>query len=407
MNRSTVRLRRRADYTHAFNAGAGRHGWLRLTPAYSRQIVEEILAQYAGRRRVLDPFCGTGTTALVASSLGHGAVTSDINPFLLWLTRAKTANYRSREIDSARRTGIEATRIAIEKSIPPAPVPRIHNIDRWWSRDDIAFLARLKAAINSLVEPNSPSRNLLELAFCRLVVQLSNASFGHQSMSFRQPPSRLLPPPDDRGYVRQMDSILRSACENPVGPVRVVLEDARHLRHEALGVSDLVITSPPYANRMSYIRELRPYMYWLDFVREPRETGELDWQAVGGTWGVATSRLHRWQADPRLAPSLLEPILAKIRTVDRPHAKVLAQYVAKYFEDMTHHFMSLRRVLLPGSAVHYIVGNSVFYGVLTPTELIYEEILRKCGFDNVVVRAIRKRNSKRELIEFEIAAIWP
>ena len=36
------KLRQRADYTHKFNVGAGRHGWLRLTPAYSVKVVEEI-----------------------------------------------------------------------------------------------------------------------------------------------------------------------------------------------------------------------------------------------------------------------------------------------------------------------------------------------------------------------------
>jgi hypothetical protein len=34
-----VRLRQRADYTHKHNKASGRHGWLRLTPAYSLKIV--------------------------------------------------------------------------------------------------------------------------------------------------------------------------------------------------------------------------------------------------------------------------------------------------------------------------------------------------------------------------------
>lgn len=53
------KLRQRADYTHKFNASTGRHGWLRLTPAYSVKIVEELIAQHGRPRRVLDPFCGT------------------------------------------------------------------------------------------------------------------------------------------------------------------------------------------------------------------------------------------------------------------------------------------------------------------------------------------------------------
>lgn len=46
---------------------------------------------------------------------------------------------------------------------------------------------------------------------------------------------------------------------------------------------------------MSYIRELRPYMYWLGFLNKAKEAGELDWKAIGGTWGIATSRLSCWE----------------------------------------------------------------------------------------------------------------
>lgn len=81
--------------------------------------------------------------------------------------------------------------------------------------------------------------------------------------------------------------------------------------------------------------------------------------------------------------------------------------MAKYFEDMACHFGSLPSVLQPGARLHYIVGNSVFYGVLTPTEQIYATILRDCGFSDVAVRPVRKRNSKRELVEFEVSATWP
>ena len=35
--------------------------------------------------------------------------------------------------------------------------------------------------------------------------------------------------------------------------------------------------------------------YWLGFLDNGREVGELDWSAIGGTWGVATSRLIGWE----------------------------------------------------------------------------------------------------------------
>lgn len=95
-------LRQRADYTHKYNAKTGRHGWLRLTPAYSVKVVEELISQYNRPVRVFDPFSGTGTTALSASYHGHEGVTTDINPFLVWLGQAKTAHYSQKVLSSTR-----------------------------------------------------------------------------------------------------------------------------------------------------------------------------------------------------------------------------------------------------------------------------------------------------------------
>ena len=171
---------------------------------------------------------------------------------------------------------------------------------------------------------------------------------------------------------------------------------------------DLVVTSPPYANRMSYIRELRPYMYWLGYLAEARDAGELDWQAIGGTWGIATSRLSAWtpQNDCWL-PDELRGIVAKIAAGANANGTLLAAYVAKYCEDMSRHFDSLRTVLKRGARVHYIVGNSTFYGVLVPTEQLYAAMLKEYGFADVTVRPIRKRNSKKALVEFDVSAAWP
>jgi tRNA/tmRNA/rRNA uracil-C5-methylase (TrmA/RlmC/RlmD family) len=80
--------------THRANLKHTRYGWLRLTPAYSVHLVADILDNGLSRDAVvLDPFCGTGTTALVCAERGIASDTTDINPFLLWLTETKTQAY--------------------------------------------------------------------------------------------------------------------------------------------------------------------------------------------------------------------------------------------------------------------------------------------------------------------------
>jgi hypothetical protein len=63
--------------------------------------------------------------------------------------------------------------------------------------------------------------------------------------------------------------------------------------------------------------------------------------------------------------------------------------------------------LTPGAEVHYVVGNSTFYGVLIPVERLYEEIMQEVGFTDVDIEIVRKRNSKKELYEFAVSATCP
>ena len=46
-----------------------------------------------------------------------------------------------------------------------------------------------------------------------------------------------------------------------------------------------VITSPPYPNRFSYARETRPHLFFFDFIEDAQAVGQLETDAIGGTWG--------------------------------------------------------------------------------------------------------------------------
>lgn len=52
--------------------------------------------------------------------------------------------------------------------------------------------------------------------------------------------------------------------------------------------------------------------------------------------------------------------------------------------------------------MHYIVGNSTFYNVLLPIEQIYRDMLLELGLADVSIKVLRKRNSKKELFEYEV-----
>ncbi len=408
-------LGRRDHLTFRGNVAFGRHGWLRLTPAYSLHFVRELLKQSGPDEFVLEPFSGTGTTPLACASLGIRCHAVDINPFLVWLGNLKLTRF----VDgTARAVRAAASRIADHARDPDAAAwkPELHQIEKWWDVPTLHTLAALCEAIRNPSRNRAPAvSDLLSIGFCRVMIQSANVSFGHQSMSFkkRDEDASLMDETPDRVAARLVDAFVAATTEvadsldvePPAADCRVLLGDSRDLPgvlSDSGARYTAVITSPPYPNRMSYIRELRPYMYWLGYLSDGRAAGELDWRAIGGTWGCATSMLSTWT--PNGHGEIPFPHFDRIiRDIGNGHA-LLGRYVHKYFEDIKRHILGLKRMLAPGARCHYIVGNSKFYDTMLPVEGIYAALFEDAGFVDVSVETIRKRTSKKELFEFIVHA---
>lgn len=396
-----------AHLTFKNNQHNGRHGWLRLTPAYSVPLVSNILDGHKYAAAVLDPFSGTGTTALCAAYMGLRGTGLEINPFLVWFSSIKYRQYSPATIEKTRSLGAIIAAASSSVNAPSVEPPPIHNIVRWWNDGELRFLCRLKACILDASDEGSAERDLLLVAFCRVVIALSNAAFNHQSMSFKDMDNTQALFEIERDHAdvfrTELSVVLNGATDNPrIEPI-VVTGDARQPSRFLNDKFDILITSPPYPNRMSYIRELRPYMYWLGFLTNGRDAGEFDWQAIGGTWGVATSRLAEWEPSGKtFTPTSLKKSLAGIADPQNDNGRLLANYVAKYFEDMWCHISDVGAILNQDSEVHYIVGNSTFYSTLLPVEEIFKSMLQEAGYHDVEIVKLRKRNSKKELFEFDV-----
>lgn len=400
-------ISQRADYTFKFNKTLGRHGWLRLTPAYSVKLVKDLIANDSPELNILDPFSGTATTGLVAAEHGNTSRTFDINPFLIWLGNLKCRTYTIAELSKIKK-GIAAALDGVEPSIKETNwTPPIFNIERWWSPHTLITLAALRTQLVQQFgeAKDSESCGLAWVAFCRLIIETSAAAFNHQSMSFHE---------DVRHYEIEhvlelyrtiADHVVKSAGTAIPGDAQVMEMDAREIKTFGMKFSR-VITSPPYPNRMSYIRELRPYMYWTRFLEEAKEAGELDWKAIGGTWGIASSRLNDWEARHEGLPKTVFSVHDAICKAESKNSRLLGAYVLKYFHDMHMHLDSLRAILEPGAQLHYIVGNSTFFGNHVDTAALLEESMKVLGFKDIMSRVIRKRNSKKELFEYDVSATW-
>lgn len=391
------------QYTFKYNTAMGRHGWLRLTPAYSVKIVDYILSELKYMPNcILDPFSGTGTTALVCANIGIKSIAYDINPFLVWLAETKTRIY---DMDTSQNF-MDACHDVLWKIDEEIPweYPAIYNIERWWGKKQLEFLAKLKKRIWSL--KHNDVQDLLKVAFCRELMALSNAAFNHVSTSFKNSTDDLdfQTSVGKNSFYAICEMISQSLCLQPAVTPTISIQDSVQIKNTDMQAFDTLISSPPYPNRISYIRELRPYMYWLDYLKTSNDASDLDWKTIGGTWGCATSKLAMWDQKSDLIPPYLTEIANKIAAAENKSAKLMANYVLKYFSDIALHMQSSYRAIRPGGSVNYIVGNSSFYNILVPSEKLYADILSTIGFSNVRCEMIRKRNCNKALYEYWISA---
>ena len=98
---------------------------------------------------------------------------------------------QTRRYSSAEIASFVASARKVERAIACARgaswTPAIHKIERWWSSPSLAALGRGRAAILRARETvEQPVADMLDVTFCRAMIESANVSFGHQSMSFRK-----------------------------------------------------------------------------------------------------------------------------------------------------------------------------------------------------------------------------
>ena len=127
---------------------------------------------------VLDPFGGSGTTALEAIRLGRRALSMDANAVGTLIGRVKTCN-----LDRAAARDLHAIRSSLTTRIVDLPdvesictenaeyIPDIPNIDKWFPITSRGELALIRSRIAKM--ENEKARDIAMLALSRIILAVS------------------------------------------------------------------------------------------------------------------------------------------------------------------------------------------------------------------------------------------
>lgn len=388
------------------------HRWYRLTPSFSPQLANDIADYFelSSSDLVLDPFGGVGTVPLCMKYRGISAWSVELNPYLHFVSKVKTRSYENlAEVECRFADFMQRFRRSLQ-SVPfraqadnylreqASYIPKINFPERWWSKGNLAQLVCLRKLLLESQE-ESPVYDLLRMGALAILIAVSNAKHNHVSLTFADKPLATV---DVAGMLEQqlrnMVADLRAVVELPSAEVRIFRGNSKELTKVLPqdGNPSAVITSPPYPNRFSYARETRPHLFFFDFLDSARAVGQLETDAIGGTWGKATSVLSAGvKPKNELIADALQPYLGGLPR----NGNLMAHYVTKYFNDLFDHAGEIGQVCARRCRLAYVIGNSKFYDQPLPSDEILARIFGHYGFALDRIDRMRKRQSKTGLYE--------
>jgi DNA modification methylase len=225
--------------------------------------------------RVLDPFCGSGTSLVEARRLGRHAIGVDANPLACLISRAKANCISEAEAEILRQLAAEVGQLAQQTFIGRLPLfpdlplfpetirrPAFEGLNDWFDEHVIDELSFLKEKCLAVVSENA--RRLALVAFSSIIVTVSRQDSDTRYVRRKK---QIKPGDALQLFSRALAQVTQSALEfsQEVEPkLTTCVVEANVLDQPDVGPVDLVVCSPPYPNAYSYHLYHRTRMLWLD-----------------------------------------------------------------------------------------------------------------------------------------------
>jgi SAM-dependent methyltransferase len=333
--------------------------WFHYKEGYSPGLIDYCLKgrDYTKVEKILDPFCGVGTTLLRSKQLGFEAIGVDSSPLAVFVSKVKCSDYSEEEMDEANGfiEKLELTEPTIkwdfELFSPRAAFPR----------SNYNVILSIRQQIEESEIPVN-SANILLLALLSILPQCSIVKKDGGVLKIDKSKSALPVKVAFRKKVKQMLEDLKSAPN--IGPIpELYLGDARNLKmveNESVGIA---ITSPPYLNNIDYSK-----IYGLEL-----SLLALDKSITKQT--RSTSLRSFITSDSRVDE--MPPEVGEIG--DR------IPIIGTYFTDMEKSMKEVHRVLKPGGEFYLNVTNSVIHKTYVLVDEVLAEIGERLGFESEII----------------------
>ncbi len=343
-----------------------------MVPDMQYELLNIIVNQIRDNNiKLLDPFCGSGTTLVIAQKLGIDSTGIDINPFATLLSSVKTTIYNRKKMLSSIKK--------IENDLNQKQNFKEHyfyNIEKWFRKDIIQSLSKIRHCI--ITEEDANIRNFFWICLSETIFKFSN----DRTSTFKLhilPEEKINLIQDDCveffiGKVKENASLLNYEEKNRV---KIIYGDCCEvMQHKLYDKYKIICTSPPYGDNsttVTYGQASILSLKWInnkDLSCEPSvlETySTIDKISIGGEKRKVCNT-----KDIQLLNKYLNEI-----SVDK-RGKVI-----NFFEDYYVVLKSIESCLEKDGYLIMTIGNRSVDAIMQPLDNITIEMADKLGLQMV------------------------
>ena len=426
------------------------HRWLKYKEGFSSQLVSLLLKEFNIKEGdlIMDPFMGSGTTALVCALDGIHSIGYDILPMSRLSILAKTAVYKynilelQKVLDDIKTLEVpkdykrKTKYVSItEGAYPEDEDKAIAFFTEYFDNSSYSGLAKnlvRLCILNSLEKVSYTIKTGQYLSWdhrCPKVIEINKLRVAEGKRPFvnkndkgRLPTlkgslvlefSQML---DDIVALQSKDAGFKATCNFIEGSVLFEIANVPN------GTVSGVITSPPYCNRYDYTRTYGLELAYLG--KDDNQIKQLRQALLSCTVESKTKveilkehyvKIGRLQDYERImsivndnkALSEIRGALQARNISGEINNKGVLRMVDGYFLELSFLFAELYRVCKDGAYVAFVNDNVRYAGEVIPVDFLCTNLAEQIGFKPVKVYTLRhqKGNSSQQMAKYGRVAI--
>ena len=376
------------------------HRWYPFVEGYSREFIESILEEMKKKELVcLEPFSGSGTTALELQNNNIPCYAFEVNPLMYLIARVKLENSYDVNRIIFWHDYVKNIRNNIQVVLQTvfSTLYEDENKKKWNYNTEVGIaIQKIKNAISNIDE--DIYKDLFTVALASILLEVSNLYRNGKCLSYKKNWKERSISQDDvfRRFDEKIEEEIISDIRDSVN--RKTTQNNKQILFNTdsrIGIEkevkdntiDLVITSPPYLNSRDYTDTYMLELKTLGFTDSAAEIRKLR---------EKTLRSHvqiKWEDDTQINNVLLTETLRKLenasKTIEQWNDSII-DMVRLYFVDMKKIFRVLYKKMKQNGRVYFNVSNSAYFNVLIDTLEICASIAEQEGFKVIEIRDARK-----------------